>query len=42
MEESKPSVEELKKLLDWWITRCKALEKENEILKEKVSAFYGY
>lgn len=35
-------VEELRKLLEWWIARCKQLEKENERLKEKVSAFYGY
>lgn len=32
---------EHKRILKWYIQRCKELEKENEKLKEKVSAFYG-
>lgn len=32
---------EHKRVLKWYIQRCKELEKENEKLKEKVSAFYG-
>lgn len=29
------------RVLQWYIQRCKDLEKENEKLREKVSAFYG-
>lgn len=41
-QESQESVEELKKLLKLWMEQCKKLEKENERLKEKLSAFLGY
>jgi hypothetical protein len=32
---------EHRRVIKFWIERCKELEKENEQLKEKVRSFYG-
>lgn len=34
-------VQEQRKVIKFWVDRCKKLEKENETLKEKVNKFYG-
>ena len=33
---------EQRKVIKFWIERCKKLEEENEKLKEKVRSFYGH
>lgn len=34
-------VQEQRRVIKYWVDRCKQLEKENEELREKVRAFYG-
>lgn len=34
-------LQEQRKVIKFWVDRCKQLEKENEELKAKVMAFYG-
>jgi hypothetical protein len=33
---------EQRRVIKFWIERCKDLEEENEKLKEKVRSFYGH
>ena len=35
-------VVEQRRVIKFWIERCKSLEEENEKLKEKVRSFYGH
>lgn len=35
-------LQEQRKVIKFWVERCKTLEEENEKLKEKIRAFYGH